>query len=120
MAPLGDAHPELASYLVKILALRLRETDKALAAATFLSVKARLARALLNIADHVGHDDDDGQILLRLKVSQGDLAAMAGVARENVSRTLSEWRKRNIVTRSSQYYCINNPTALAREAEVGA
>jgi hypothetical protein len=45
---------------------------------------------------------------------------MAGVARENVSRTLSEWRKRNIVTRSSQYYCINKPTALAREAEVGA
>ena len=28
---------------------------------------------------------------------------------------MSEWRKRNIVTRSSDYYCINDPTALARE-----
>ena len=40
---------------------------------------------------------------------------MAGVARENISRTMSEWRKRNIVTRSSDYYCINDPTALAQE-----
>lgn len=116
----STAHPELTTYLVKILARRLRETDDALAAATFLSVKARLARALLNIATYVGKKTGDGQIVLRLKVSQGDLAAMAGVARENVSRTLSDWRKRNIVTRSSSYYCINDPTALAREVNAGA
>lgn len=114
------AHPELTTDLVKILARRLRETDEALAAATFLSVKARLARAILNIANHVGKENSDGQILLQLKVSQGDLAAMAGVARENVSRALSEWRKRGIVTRSSSYYCIHNPIALAREVGVGA
>jgi len=42
---------------------------------------------------------------------------MAGVARENVSRTMSEWRKRDIVTRSSDYYCINDRRALAQEME---
>lgn len=110
-----DAHPELSNYLVRTLAGRLRDADDALAAATFLSVKARLARALLNVADYVGKDNGDGQIELRLKIGQGDLAAMAGVARENVSRTMSDWRKRNIVTRSSSYYCINDPAALAQE-----
>ena len=40
---------------------------------------------------------------------------MAGVARENVSRTMSEWRKQNIVTYSSNYYCINDSKALAQE-----
>ena len=54
---------------------------------------------------------------LRHKISQSDLAAMAGVARENVSRTMSEWRKRDIVTRSSDYYCINDRRALAQEME---
>jgi CRP/FNR family transcriptional regulator, cyclic AMP receptor protein len=44
---------------------------------------------------------------------------MAGVAQENVSRTMSEWRKRNVVTRSREYYCMNDPSALAREAEAG-
>jgi hypothetical protein len=42
---------------------------------------------------------------------------MAGVARENVSRTMSDWRKRNIVTRSSNYYCINDPKALVQDME---
>jgi CRP-like cAMP-binding protein len=45
---------------------------------------------------------------------------MAGVARENVSRTMSEWRKRDIVTRSSDYYSINDPKALAQEMESGS
>ena len=48
---------------------------------------------------------------------QGDLAAMAGVARENVSRTLAEWRKSNVVTKDCPYYCIKDLDALAREME---
>ena len=112
-----DSHPELTSYLVRTLARRLREADDDLAATTFLSVKGRLARALLNLAEFVGENHGDGRVQLHLKISQGDLAAMAGVARENVSRTMSEWRTRDIVTRSSNYYCINDPKALAQDME---
>jgi len=112
-----EAHPELTSYLMKTLARRLREADDGLAATAFLSVKQRLARALLGVAEYVGEKDGEGRIQLRLKIGQGDLAAMAGVARENVSRTMSEWRKRDIVTRSSNYYCINDPKALAQDME---
>ena len=113
----AEADPELAGYLVKTLSRRLRQADDLLAAATFLSVKGRLARALLNLAEHAG-EEQDGRIELRHKISQGDLAAMAGVARENVSRTISDWRKRNIVIRLSDYYCINDPRALAQEMEI--
>jgi CRP/FNR family cyclic AMP-dependent transcriptional regulator len=49
-----EAHPELTSYLMKTLARRLRQTDDGLAATTFLSVKQRLARALLSVAEYVG------------------------------------------------------------------
>jgi len=112
-----ESHPELTSYLMKTLARRLRGTDDTLAATTFLSVKQRLARALLNLAEYVG-EENGGRIQLRLKIGQADLAAMAGVARENVSRTMSEWRKREIVTRSSNYYCINDPKALAQDMEL--
>jgi CRP/FNR family cyclic AMP-dependent transcriptional regulator len=112
-----DSHPELTSYLVRTLARRLRGADDGLAATTFLSVKQRLARALLNLAEYVG-EENGGRIQLRLQIGQADLAAMAGVARENVSRTMSEWRKREIVTRSSNYYCINDPKALAQDMEL--
>lgn len=95
---------------------RLREANEVLAASSFLSVKGRLARALLNLAEYTG-EERGGRTELRLKIGQGDLAAMAGIARDNVSPTMSEWRNRNIVTRSSDYYCINASGGAGAEAE---
>ena len=46
----------------------------------------RVARALLSLAEAFGRDIGQGRILIRQKVSQSDLGAMAGIARENVSR----------------------------------
>jgi hypothetical protein len=39
------------------------------------------------------------------------------VARENVSRVLSKWKRQNIVTWSSFYYTLNNKPTLERELE---
>jgi CRP/FNR family transcriptional regulator, cyclic AMP receptor protein len=38
-----------------------------------------------------------GRSLIRYKITQNDLAAMAGVARESVSRTFREWHRQKIV-----------------------
>ena len=92
----AKAHAEIGVALPSILATRLREADAALAATTFLTVKARIARALLQLAEHIGRDAGAGRIVLQDKIGQGDLAAMAGVARENVSRVISDWRRRNL------------------------
>ena len=108
-------HPEAYQALVAILAFRLRQADEGLAATTFLSVKGRVARALVELADLVGTPSGAGQIVLHEKISLADLAAMAGVARENVSRVMSEWRRRNLVTGSTRYYCLNDIAALRRE-----
>jgi len=48
-------------------------------------------------------------------MTQNDLAAMAGVARENVSRVLTDWKERKIVVRSSGYYCLYDVEALKRK-----
>jgi CRP/FNR family transcriptional regulator len=111
----AKAHAEIGVALPSILAARLREADAALAATTFLTVKARIARALLELAEHIGRDAGAGRIVLQDKIGQGDLAAMAGVARENVSRVMSDWRRRKLVSLSSQLYCINDRTALVDE-----
>jgi hypothetical protein len=71
-----------------LLARRLRDTNDALTATSFLSVKGRVARALLSLAEAFGQDVPGGRILVRQKVTQSDLAAMTGIARENVSRIL--------------------------------
>ena len=91
-----------------LLAGRLRDTNGALIATSFLSVKGRVARALLNLSEAFGHDVGNGRILVRQKVTQSDLAAMAGIARENVSRVLQDWMKRKVVSRLAGYYCIED------------
>jgi CRP/FNR family cyclic AMP-dependent transcriptional regulator len=41
---------------------------------------------------------------------------MAGIARENVSRILNEWKRQSVVSRLAGYYCLENPQILEREA----
>lgn len=114
----GAANPEVYKHLVALLAGRLRDTNSALIATSFLSVKGRVARSLLNLAEAFGHDVGQGRILVRQKVTQSDLAAMAGIARENVSRVLQDWMRRKLVSRLAGYYCIENQKSLSNEAEV--
>ncbi len=113
----GRLRPELYRHVATLLANRLRDTNDALAATSFLSIKGRFARALLRLANSFGRDVGQGRIVLRQKVSQADLAAMAGVARENVNRLLHEWAARSLVTRAGGYYCVENLAELQREAE---
>jgi CRP-like cAMP-binding protein len=113
----GQVRPDLYRHLATLLARRLRDTDEALVATNFLSVKGRVGRALLSIAEAFGHDVGQGRIVIRQKVSQSDLAAMAGVARENVSRVLNDWTSRSLVTRLAGYYVLEDRSALRREAE---
>ena len=79
-----------------------------------LILKTRSSAVTRNLALN-GSESRAIAVCLRHKIVESDLAAMAGVARENVSRTMSEWRKRDIVTRASSYLCIKGPTALAQE-----
>jgi len=113
----GQSRPDLYRHVATLLARRLRDTDDALVATNFLSVKGRVASALLSLADAFGRDVGQGQTLIRQKVSQSDLAAMAGIARENVSRVLHEWETRSLVKRLAGYYCLENRSVLQHEAE---
>src|SRR5690349_12186669 len=107
--------PHFYRELVKILSIRLREADKELAASTFLSGRGRLARALIELAEHFGEPWDDGAVILQYRMSNADLAAMTGLGPESVSHVLTEWRERRIVTQSEDYHHIHDMVALRRE-----
>ncbi|HXX09295.1 MAG TPA: Crp/Fnr family transcriptional regulator [Pseudolabrys sp.] len=111
-------NPEVYKHLLGLLASRLRDTDQVVAAGTFLPVKGRVARAMLDLAAAFGNDVGGGRIVIRQKLSQSDVAAMAGIARENVSRILNEWMRLKLVTRLAGYYCIENASKLERELKI--
>jgi CRP-like cAMP-binding protein len=112
------AHPEVYRHLVALLAARLRDTDSVIAAGSFLTLKGRVARALLDLATAFGQDVGPGRVLIRQKITQSDVAAMAGVARENVSRILNEWMRDKLLSRLSGHYCLENRRKLESEAKL--
>jgi CRP-like cAMP-binding protein len=111
-------HSEVYKYLVKLLAKRLRETDAVIAAGSFLPLRGRVACTLLELAQNFGQDVGAGRIVIRQKIGQSDVAAMTGIARENVSRILNEWKRRKLVSRLSGYYCLEDKAELQKEAEL--
>jgi len=114
----ANNHPEVYKSLVTLLASRLRETDTVVAAESFLPLRGRVARTLLELAEHFGQDVGSGRIVIHQKIGQSDLAAMAGIARENVSRILNDWKRRKLVSRLSGYYCLENKAQLEHEVEL--
>ena len=103
--------PEVYQSLVTLLATRLRETDVTIAAGTFLPLRGCVACTSLELADNFGKEVGRGHIVVHQKISQKDLAAMAGISRESVSRI-------KLISRLSGYYSIENKAKLQKEAEI--
>ena len=110
-------HPEFHSDIVATLAARLRQSDENMIASSFLSVRARVARALLQFAQHLGEEIRPGRVAIQHRVTQSDLAAMAGVARESVNRTLGVWLKEDIVDGSVRGGYVVDKARLESEAQ---
>ena len=111
----ASQNPEIYQYLVKVLAARLRQADKHIASLAFLSVKGRVAHALLELAKTVGLENGSGEVLIPRMINQKGLAAIAGVARENVNRVLGDFQRSKVVSRSSEAFRIDDKTELERE-----
>lgn len=104
----ADSNPELYRHVATLLAQRVREMNDIAVAWSFLSLEGRAAHALLEVAEAFGEDIGAGRLLIRHKIEQSDFAAMAGIARENISRILNKWMREKLISRHSGYYCIES------------
>ncbi len=114
----ADANPLVYRAALKILARRLRETNDMVVAQATVPVVGRVARAFLALAAGLGHEQGDGGILLADRITQADIAGMAGVARENASRAINELLREGLLARQGQNYVILAPERLSDLAEI--
>jgi CRP-like cAMP-binding protein len=98
------AHPSLSLALLRMLVDRLREADRRRAEFGAADAPSRIARLLVEVADH------DGLVAL----TQEELAAMAGTSRESVARALAELRAGGLVTTERRRIAILDREGLAR------
>jgi CRP/FNR family transcriptional regulator len=108
-------NPALYEQLVEALTVQIREMTSEAVIGTFLSVRGRVARALLKLALHIGRDLPDGFTEIGFAVRHSDIAAMAGATRESVSRILSEWRRDNLLNVSGDGKLIVHKLSLEKE-----
>lgn len=114
----ADANPLVYREALKILTRRLRETNDSVVAQGTVSVVGRVARAFATLAQGLGERQAGGGILLPHKITQTDIAGMAGVARENASRAINDLLRDGVLSRAGSFYVIARPQDIEDLAEI--
>ena len=94
--PLFERHPEICMILMRILCQRLRHTSEQVEDVLFRNLEARLAKALLEVAEDAGRSEPHGAAA-GLHLSQRELATMAGGSRESVNKLLQVWQDARLI-----------------------
>tara|TARA_R110002096_G_scaffold138378_41_gene292145 strand:- start:5149 stop:5859 length:711 start_codon:yes stop_codon:yes gene_type:complete len=91
--------PDLCRAIVAYLCQMLRDTTAQLEGLALYNLEARVARFLLFTLRHSHGDDLPSNPVLRLEISQSDIAAVLGASRPKVNRAFQGLRDSGIVRR---------------------
>lgn len=106
--------PEIANNLLQIFSTRLRLANEQMMALAALEVEGRVARQILALARAYGKAQEDGTILIPVRLTQGDLASMVGASRERVNQVIVAYKDRNYLSVDHRHYFrVRNEQALA-------
>ncbi len=97
LARLAEAEPGLYARIARSLARRALRVQRKLEAFSRTTVEARVAAALLEIAEQGGSPLGDGRLRLDLPLSQEDLAGLAGTTRESCSSVVARLARAGLV-----------------------
>ncbi|MGE0370667.1 MAG: Crp/Fnr family transcriptional regulator [Gammaproteobacteria bacterium] len=119
LLPFLTGNPEMATRLLEVLCLRLRQTSAHLEDALLREAPSRVARGLLRLAGTFGRPDGQGT-RLDIKLSQQQIGSLIGISRESVNKYLVEWSRAGAITVQNGYITILDQDALEdiSEAEV--
>jgi CRP/FNR family transcriptional regulator, cyclic AMP receptor protein len=106
--PILREQPDIAVHLIEILCARLRRTTDQAESLMFLSLPARLAKALLRLAEAGGY---------KVSMTQNDLASSIGMTRESTNRQLRDWERKKYIRLDRGEITILSPGVLAAIAE---
>lgn len=118
-----ESSPGLAVKVIEVLARRLRRLTERSADIEFLSIPARLAKKLLELASSHGVSDGGRGTLLTLRLSQSELGELIGATRESVNKSLRQWVKAGWIQQSGGKLVILRLAelrAISEERETGS
>ncbi|MEO8794383.1 MAG: response regulator [Daejeonella sp.] len=101
-----NKYPSQAMQLIQLLSANLQSKDEQLVQLAYHSVRKRLAETLIRVKEINKKTN--------FKISREDLAAMAGMATETVSRTLSDFKEEKLIEKKGSEIKLIDEEKLAR------
>ncbi|MCX8103711.1 MAG: Crp/Fnr family transcriptional regulator [Candidatus Bipolaricaulota bacterium] len=99
---LFSEYPSVLIWLMKEFSTQLGELRRALVETVYVESAARLTRKLVEVAQRFGERTAHG-VLIDIKLSRDEWAALAGMAPETVSRVLHDLERRGWIALEGRY-----------------
>ena len=113
-----NAFPAIAIALLRELAGRLRRSTEWIHSLSCQDVYGRIAAQLLHLSQAHGVDTPDGGRLIRLRLTQHDLASLVGASRESVNKAMGYFKsKKYISVDGSHQITVHDREALEKRCQ---
>lgn len=110
-----DQNPSVCMRLLRILSERLRRSSSLVEEQAFVSLSARLAKVLLDLA---GRNAAAGTRVY-FDITRESFDGPLGASRVDVEKLLLQWQASGLLTLESGYIVLARPESLARFIEIG-
>jgi len=104
---LMNRYPDVGTQFIRILANNIREKEEQLLELAYHSVRKRLAQTLVRLSNQLQYPE-------QFRISRDELAAMAGMATETVSRTLSDFKDEKLIEKKGSQIHILDLNRLSK------
>ncbi|MDN2565495.1 Crp/Fnr family transcriptional regulator [Aquibium sp. A9E412] len=115
-AELSTRHPALGANTYKTVGGRLQDAHTRVVEMSTEQVEQRVAHALLRLVNQTGRRTEDG-IEIDFPITRQDIAEMTGATLHTVSRLLSAWESRGLVSSGRRRVVVVDPHRLMLIAE---
>ncbi|HEY4327582.1 MAG TPA: response regulator [Mucilaginibacter sp.] len=103
-----NLYPDIARAFIKLLANDIKEKEEQLLQLAYFSVRKRMAETLLRL------HGEDGDQKKTFKITREDLASMAGMAIESVSRTLADFKTEGLIEKKGSSIILLAPNRMRK------
>jgi CRP/FNR family transcriptional regulator, cyclic AMP receptor protein len=98
--------PPLSQNLLRVLSSRLRYSTAHIQSLAALDVNKRVVRQLLAFAERYGHKNDRNEILIPIRLTQGDMAELVGASRKRVNQAMVVLKRKGWIAIDGDYHII--------------
>jgi len=109
-----EKSPKILLKMTVVVSQRLRKANELIHSLAFFDVYGKVARTLLNLAQERGRVTEQGTVI-DMRLTQQELAELAGMTRETMARTLREFQQAGCIRVESGVISILALDMLRRE-----